>query len=49
MLELLIDMRGISLTDELHERLAGCQDENLLLLWFDRAVTATSLAEIFDD
>ncbi|MCX4243677.1 hypothetical protein [Paraliomyxa miuraensis] len=49
MLEQLIDMRGLSLTHELRERLAGCQDENLLLRWFERAVTATSLTEIFDD
>ncbi|MCX4243674.1 hypothetical protein [Paraliomyxa miuraensis] len=48
MLEQLIDMRGLSLTHELRERLAECQDENQLLQWFDRAVTATSLAEIFD-
>lgn len=49
MLERMIDARGLSLTDELRERLDGCQDENQLLQWFDRAVTATSLTEIFDD
>ena len=49
MLEQLLDMRGLSLTHELRERLAGCQDENLLRRWFERAVTATSLTEIFDD
>ncbi|MCX4243676.1 hypothetical protein [Paraliomyxa miuraensis] len=49
MLEQLLDLRGLSLTHELRERLAGCQDENQLLQWFDRAVTATSITEIFDD
>ncbi|MCX4243675.1 FliH/SctL family protein [Paraliomyxa miuraensis] len=49
MLEQLLGMRGLSLTNELRDRLAGCQDENLLRRWFERADTATSLTEIFDD
>ncbi|MCB9716275.1 MAG: hypothetical protein H6712_20580 [Myxococcales bacterium] len=49
MLERLLDTRGLEPTDELRERVAACKDENLLQRWFDRAVTATSLAEVFDD
>lgn len=49
MLERLLDTRGLTLTDELRERLATCEDEDLLQRWFDRAVTATTLDEVFDD
>jgi len=48
-LERLLERRDFPLTHELRQRIAGCEDENLLLRWFDRAVTATALAEIFDD
>jgi len=49
MLERLLETRGLALTDELRERLAGCRDETLLKRWFDRAVTAMTLTEVFDD
>ncbi|MCA9656517.1 MAG: Rpn family recombination-promoting nuclease/putative transposase [Myxococcales bacterium] len=48
-LERLMDNRGLTLTDELRERVATCEDEDLLQRWFDRAVRASSLTEIFDD
>ncbi len=49
MVERLLLKRDLILTDELHERLAGCEDEDLLQRWFDRALTATSVAEVFSD
>ena len=49
MVERLLDTRGLTLTDELRERLVGCNDAALLQRWFDRAVTATTLTEVFDD
>jgi len=48
-LERLLERRDFPLTHELRQRIAGCEDESLLLRWFDRAVTATALAEVFDD
>ncbi len=49
MVERLLLKRELVLTDELGERLAGCEDEGLLQRWFDRALTATTLTEVFDD
>jgi len=49
MLERLLDRRGLALEPEQHERIAACEDENLLQRWFDRAVTATTIGAIFDD
>ena len=49
MVERLLATRGLALPYELRARLASCQDEALLQRWFDRAVTATSLTEVFDD
>ncbi len=45
----LLDTRGLALTDELRTRVMGCKDEALLQRWFGRAVTATTLTEVFDD
>ncbi|MEM9457094.1 MAG: Rpn family recombination-promoting nuclease/putative transposase [Myxococcota bacterium] len=49
MLARLLDTRGLALTDQLRKRIAHCKDEALLQRWFDRAVTATTLTEVFDD
>ena len=49
MLERLLDTRGLTLTEELRERLSGCKDEALLQRWFDRAITASTPTEVFDD
>jgi hypothetical protein len=49
MLEELLDSRGLVLTDELRGRLAGCKDESLIRRWFKRAITASTLTEVFDD
>ncbi|MEM9455150.1 MAG: hypothetical protein AAGF11_13295, partial [Myxococcota bacterium] len=49
MLEQLLDSRELELTDELRDRIAGCKDESLLQRWFQRAITAKTLTEVFDD
>ncbi len=49
MVERLLLKRELVLTDELRDRLAGCEDEGLLQRWFDRSLTATTLTEVFDD
>lgn len=48
MLEQLLDTRGLPLTSELRARVMGCDDDLLLQRWFIRAVTASTLAEVFD-
>jgi predicted transposase YdaD len=45
----LLGARELVLTDELRKRLFGCRDDALLTRWFDRAITATTLTEVFDD
>lgn len=49
MLEQLLDSRELAPTDELRDRVAGCKDESLLRRWFQRALTAATLTEVFDD
>ncbi len=49
MLEQLLDSRELVLTEELRERVAGCMDESLLRLWFQRAITAANVTDVFDD
>lgn len=49
MLERLLDTRGLPLSPELRARIRGCDDEAILQRWFDRAVTAATVAEVFDD
>ncbi|MEU3172609.1 hypothetical protein [Streptomyces sp. NPDC007000] len=45
---LLLDHRGVELSDEERERVMGCSDFDTLDLWFRRAVTASSAAGVFD-
>ncbi|MEM9455151.1 MAG: hypothetical protein AAGF11_13300, partial [Myxococcota bacterium] len=49
MLEQLLDSRELELTDELRDRIAGCKDESLIQRWSQRAITAKTLTEVFDD
>ena len=49
MLNQLLESRALKLTDELRHRIADCKDESLLQRWFQRAITAKTLTEIFDD
>ncbi|MFH8798664.1 hypothetical protein ACH4F6_03535 [Streptomyces sp. NPDC017936] len=43
----LMERRGFPLTDETRQRVTTCTDVPLLDLWFDRAIDATTLDEIF--
>jgi predicted transposase/invertase (TIGR01784 family) len=43
---LLLSHRGIDLTEEHRARIAACTDSALLDRWFQRALTATSIAEV---
>ena len=41
--------RGFALTDDVRERVTGCTNLARLESWGERAVTATSVTEIFGD
>ncbi|MFI2290832.1 hypothetical protein [Streptomyces niveus] len=49
MLFLVLERRGIYVTDEARERITGCDDVGLLEQWHGRAITAASAEEIFED
>ncbi|WP_328562158.1 hypothetical protein [Streptomyces coelicoflavus] len=44
---LLLGDRGVEVSEEARERIVGCQDLGVLGVWFRRAITATSAAEVF--
>jgi hypothetical protein len=41
--------RGFAVPDEIRERVTGCTDTGQLEAWADRAITASSITEIFSD
>ncbi|MFF0104781.1 hypothetical protein [Streptomyces hirsutus] len=43
----LLQGRGIEVSEEDRERVTGCRDLDTLDVWFTRAITATSAAEVF--
>jgi hypothetical protein len=43
----ILDVRGIALTAEQREQVTASTDPTQLDRWFDRAITATSAAEVF--
>ncbi|MBT3153751.1 hypothetical protein HTV45_23260 [Streptomyces sp. CHD11] len=43
----LMERRGFSLTEETRQHVTTCTDMPLLDLWFDRAIDATTLDEVF--
>ncbi|MFF7143374.1 hypothetical protein [Streptomyces nodosus] len=45
----LLDRRGIPLSEADRERVTSCKDLDTLTRWFDRAITASSAAEVFLD
>ena len=45
----LLERREFPLTEEIRQRVTTCTDEPLQDLWFDRAIDATTLDEIFAD
>ncbi|MDX3308296.1 hypothetical protein ACWGH3_04295 [Streptomyces sp. NPDC054884] len=44
---LVLNARGLDVSDEVRERVTGCDDPDLLRHWLTRAVTALSAEEIF--
>jgi hypothetical protein len=44
---MLLGHRGVEISGEDRDRIVGCGDPDVLSLWFTRALTATSTAEIF--
>lgn len=45
---LLLAHRGVEVTEEDRERIVGCGDLEVLGRWFTRAITAASVAEVFE-
>ncbi|WP_328938457.1 hypothetical protein [Streptomyces tauricus] len=45
----LLTLRGIDIPEAARERITGCADLETLGTWFDRAVTATDVEELFAD
>jgi hypothetical protein len=46
---LLLDRRGVELSDRDRERIMSCDDLDTLERWFERAITATSAADVFSE
>ncbi|MFF9566604.1 hypothetical protein [Streptomyces sp. NPDC014685] len=46
---LILEARGIAVTDEIREKIGNCDDSRLLLQWLNRAATATTADEVFTD
>ncbi|MFC4015673.1 hypothetical protein ACFOY2_51275 [Nonomuraea purpurea] len=44
----ILDVRGLPITDEARARIQECKDEETLFSWMDKAITATSIDEVFD-
>ncbi|MFE6310547.1 hypothetical protein [Streptomyces rochei] len=44
---LLLERRGVEVSEEERARIAGCTDMGVLDAWFVRAITASSVAEVF--
>lgn len=42
-----LEERGIDVSDDAREHVAGCHDLDTLETWFRRAITATSVDELF--
>jgi hypothetical protein len=43
-----LEARSVEVPDEARFRIMGCSDQNLLDVWIRRAVTATSIKDLFD-
>ncbi|MEU8630488.1 hypothetical protein [Streptomyces sp. NPDC048669] len=46
-IRLVLEARGIALTDETREKITTCTDPQLLHQWIQRAATATTAEEVF--
>lgn len=49
MLARLLERRGLDPSEDQRRHMAACKDPTLLRRWFDRAITAASVAEVFTD
>lgn len=45
----LLDQRGLPITVEVEQQVARCQDDAQLQRWFDRALVATRIEDVFAD
>ncbi|MFE0791446.1 hypothetical protein ACFW4O_06040 [Streptomyces mutabilis] len=45
---LLLDRRGVSLSEGERARIVGCSDVEVLDVWLTRAITASTAAEVFE-
>ncbi|RFU86926.1 hypothetical protein DY218_09800 [Streptomyces triticagri] len=45
---LILEERGLTISDETRQRIGDCRDPELLRSWVTRAVTASTSEEIFD-
>ncbi|WP_069166370.1 hypothetical protein [Nocardia altamirensis] len=43
----LLDRRGVNVPDTVRARILACRDGDRLDHWFDRAITATTVDELF--
>ncbi|MFE1014190.1 hypothetical protein ACFW4M_23225 [Streptomyces sp. NPDC058794] len=46
---LLLERRGVVVSEGERARIVGCRDVDVLGVWFSRAITASSAAEVFGD
>ncbi|MEU0952351.1 hypothetical protein ABZ353_08305 [Streptomyces niveus] len=45
---LVLETRGIAVSDDVRERIGSCRDSVLMKSWFEHAVTADSAEKIFE-
>ncbi|OLZ62054.1 hypothetical protein AV521_43050 [Streptomyces sp. IMTB 2501] len=45
----ILDRNGVEVPDETRERVMSCHDLDLLGVWFDRAIKATTASEVFTE
>jgi hypothetical protein len=45
----ILDVRGIPVADEARTTISGCTDLDTIDIWFNRAITATSIDEVLGD
>ncbi|MET8822415.1 hypothetical protein [Streptomyces rochei] len=46
---LLLERRGVVVSEGERARIVGCGDLDVLGVWFSRAITASSVAEVFGE
>lgn len=46
---LALEKRGVAVPGDERKRILACRDRSTLNVWFDRAITATTIDEVFND